>query len=359
MKKLMYIIFLLFAGSSVGWTQTPPPLSAFELQIFDPLPSISFANLVVSNGLSATQPVFKVIMSNGTPLRLEGIMYWKDINSNNFVELAYFLTKPFASRSILSNQLGTGDLRVESDRINQTAIDQNLAKGRPIGTYAIEMRVLTPDMNTIPGFSNIIRRELTFYNPSQTITITSPQPGATENPTDVIVNWTTVIGAQYYIVKVNNRKTPSQNLEAILTSENPLVNNKNVGNVSSVSLRSILEREWTGGDEIVVRVSAYIPGPSGGFTLESQIINFMLAAPNNVQTQQQNNALQTLLAYLPPNLLAQYNNLLASSQLSITGFQNADGSFLTQAQVTAILQALQADPSRVVSLIINPNTGGN
>jgi len=356
MKKLMYLVFLLFAGSSVGWAQTP--LTVFQLEIFDPLPSISFANLVVSNGLSATQPVFKVIMSNGTQVRLEGTMYWRDINSNNFVELAYFLTKPFTSRSILSNQLGSGDLKVESDRINQTAIDDNLAKGRPIGTYAIELRVLAPDNSSIPGFTNIIRRELTFYNPSQTITITSPAPGSTEQTADVIVKWTSVIGAQHYIVKVNNRKTPSQNLEAILTSENPIVNNRNVGNVTSVSLRSILEREWTAGDEIVVRVSAYVPAPSGGFNLESQIVNFNLATQNNVQTQQQNNALTTLMTYLPPGMLTQFNNLLSSQTLSITGFQNGDGTFMTQAQVTQLLQALQANPSRIVSLIINPTSGG-
>lgn len=359
MKKLLYIFLLVFGISSSGFGQGI--LTQFQLEIFDPLPSISFANLVVSNGLSATQPVFKVLMNNGVQVKLEGTMFWKDINSNTEVELAYFRTRAFSSRTILSNQLGTGDLRVENDRINQTAIDANTAKGKPIGTYRLVLWILDPNTNApLPalGFQNPQDKSLTFYNPSQTITITSPSPGSTENPTDVIVNWTSVIGAQHYLIKVNNRKTPSQNLEAILTSENPLVNNRNVGLATSVSLRSILEREWTPGDEIVVRVSAYVPGPSGGFNLESQIINFNLSAPNSVQTNSQITALTSIFASLPPNMVTNIMAIINSIQgtLTISGFQSGDGTFMSQAQLTTILQMLQANPSLVQSIILNTNS---
>lgn len=362
MKKLLTAIVLFVGLTSAGMAQGNPPLTAFQLDVFDPLPSISFANLVVSNGLSATQPIFRVIMSPGTMVKISGEMYWTDINSTTPVKLADFRTREFSSRTILSNQFGSGDIRIEDDYINQDAIDQNLNKGRPIGTYSLTLWVLDPVTNaplSLPGITNPQQRSLTFYNPSQTITITAPMQGSVEQPTDVIVSWTQVTGAASYIIKVNNRKVAGQTDEEILNSENPIVNNRDVGNRTTVNLRSIMQREWAAGDEIVVRVSAFVPGPSGGFNLESNLVRFSLAPANNLQVQQQNSALTQIISFLPPNIVAQFNNLLQGQNISISGFRNADGTIMTQAEVTAILQYLQANPQNVLNMQINTNSGNN
>lgn len=362
MKKFLSAIMLFVGLTGAGLAQPTTTLTAFQLDVFDPLPSISFANLVVSNGLEATQPVFRVIMNPGVQVKISGEMYWTDINATSPVKLADFRTREFNSRIILSNQFGSGDIRIEDDYINQDAIDQNLAKGKPIGTYSLTLWVLDPVTNqplSLPGITNPQQRSMTFYNPSQTITITQPMQGSVEQPTDVIVSWTQVTGAASYFIKVNNRKSPGQSDEDILNSENPIINNRDLGNRTTVNLRSIIEREWAAGDEIVVRVSAFVPGPSGGFSLQSNLVRFTLAAQNNIQVQIQNSALTTIMSYLPPNLIAQFNNLLQGQNIAISSFRNADGTLMTQAQVTAIMQALQANPQNVVGVQIIQNTGSN
>lgn len=362
MKKFFSAIMLFVVLTGTGLAQPIPILTAFQLDVFDPLPSISFANLVVSNGLEATQPIFRVIMNPGVKVKISGEMYWTDINTNTPVKLADFRTREFTSRTILSNQFGSGDIKIEDDYVNQTAIDQNLAKGKPIGTYSLTLYVLDPLTNlplSLPGITNPQQRSMTFYNPSQTITITAPMQGSVEQPTDVIVSWTQVTGAASYYIKVNNRKSPGQSDEDILNSENPIINNRDLGNRTTVNLRSIIEREWAAGDEIVVRVSAFVPGPSGGFSLQSNLLRFSLAAQNNIQVQIQNSALTTILSALPPALVSQINNLMQGQNISINGFRNADGTMMTQAQVTAILQALQANPQNVMNVQIITNSNNN
>ena len=52
----------------------------------------------------------------------------------------------------------------------------------------------------------------------------------------------------------------SSSAEAALKGSNPLIDNREVGDVTSIDLRSILNREWLGGQKVVFSVTAIIPG---------------------------------------------------------------------------------------------------
>ena len=50
----------------------------------------------------------------------------------------------------------------------------------------------------------------------------------------------------------------SSSAEAALKSANPLIDNREVGDVTSVDLRTILDRQWLGGQKVVFSVTAII-----------------------------------------------------------------------------------------------------
>jgi hypothetical protein len=189
------------------------------------------------------------------------------------------------------------------------------------------------------------------------------------DPGNVVAIWNSISGATQYRVRANIRRLPTQSLEEALASGNPIINDR-VVNATTVNLRTILDREWAVGQEIVLQVAALIPGV-GQEPIYSQPISFLLT--NNTQTLgggtgggggttpvtiiplsptqivQIGNILSAqpaLVNILPPAVL----QALVSGNLALT-LRNGDGSPITPQQLQATLNYLQANPSQLLNII--------
>ncbi len=348
-KTFFILAFLILIGAREAQSQS----MSLQLIINEPLPALDFAGFVISNDLTNTPEVFRVIIfPEGQRVYLKGLMQWQDVGTTGWRQLVSFTTNVFTSRTFTNRQLGTGDLRVQDSEVNTAAIEDNLAKGKPVGEYRLYLEVWLEN-GTAPAAS--AEKYMTFFNPSQTLSLMSPLQGTSYDPGTVIATWTSLTGVTNYKIRANVRTNPSQSLEDALAQGNPLINDKDVGNVTTANLRPLLDREWQGGQEVVVQVFANIPGPAGGSNVFSPVVNFYINAPNNTQQQALNAALQQIVAQLPPAILNQLGPYLTNANLQLTGILKEDGSMLTTAELTAIFAYLQTHPENIVNIIVTPN----
>ncbi|MBU2447227.1 MAG: hypothetical protein KJ666_16865, partial [Bacteroidetes bacterium] len=183
-----------------------------------------------------------------------------------YQEIGFFQTYPFASRTLCNNDIGTTEIKINEYRSNSTLINENIARGKPTGSYRITAILMDPTATTV---FNQDQKELFFLNPAQTLSIRAPRAGSEVDAGNVNVEWDALQGIGNYFVKANVRTSPTQSLEEALSFGTPLVNNRSVGALTNVNLRDYLEREWSLGDEIVIQVGANISGPGGGQRLYS------------------------------------------------------------------------------------------
>lgn len=347
-KTFFILAFVLLLGAR----EVNAQLAFFDFTVNEPLPALDFAGFIVTNDLTNTPEVFRVIIQpEGVNVFLKGSMRWRDVGQTSFVDLVSFTTVPFASRTFTNRQLGTGDLRVQSSDVNSVAIENNLAKGKPVGEYELTLELYYANGTLF----NTVQRRLTFFNPSQTLNLIQPLQGASFDPGTVIATWTSLTGVNSYKIRANVRTNPNQSLEDALAQGNPLINDKEVGSVTTVNLRTLLDREWQGGNEVVVQVFANIPGPGGGTNVFSPIVNFYINASSNASLQAQNTALQQLISQLPPAILNQLGPYLTNTNLQLTGIVREDGSMLSTTELTQILNYLQMNPESIVNITITPN----
>ncbi len=289
MKTITKTIFALFLLLNIN---TSIQAQTINLVVFEPLPIIDFAAFAVSNNLTGAPRIFGAeITPQGIEVQAEFRIEWQKIGATSWQEMVYFITRPFLSRNIYNDDVGVADIRMEQINSNKTAIDENISLGRPTGKYRLMA-------NLIVGGSIVSTdsKELSFVNPTPTLSIMLPVSGSFHDPGNVQANWDNISGVSEYIVKANVRKNPGEDLESALNSGDPLINNKSVKKVSNVNLRELeFDREWSPGDEVVLQVTATIPGPAGGVQLRSNIVNFYINDPN---------------APLVQNMLLQLNNIL-------------------------------------------------
>lgn len=347
-KTLFILAFVLILGVRETKSQT---ISFFDFTVNEPLPALDFAGFIITNDLTNTPEVFRVIIQPaGVDVFLKGTIRWRDVGQTTFENLISFTTIVFPSQTFTNRQLGTGQIRVQNSDVNTPAVERNLAKGKPVGDYELTLELYYANGTLY----NTVQRRLTFFNPSQTLNLIQPLQGASFDPGTVIATWTSLTGVTNYKVRANVRTSPSQSLEDALAQGNPLINNKDVGNVTTVNLRNLLDREWQGGQEVVLQVSANIPGPGGGTNVFSPIVNFYINASSNASLQAQNTALQQLISQLPPAILNQLGPYLTNTNLQLTGIVREDGSMLTTTELTQILQYLQLNPESIQNIIITP-----
>ncbi len=328
MKLKIFLIFLLFIIPA-------SPQNSINLIVFPSLTSTDFSSLIPSNELQNNVRVFCVeINPQGVPVVLKGVFEWKKVGSNSFWELGNFATNSFTSRNFCNDELGTANLSISNFNSNSELLDENLRIGVPSGVYRINLMLYDETGQNLLAQDS---EELSFLNPAQTIQIINPQAGSTCDEGNIIIEWTTVLGADYYSITANTRNNPNQSLEEALNSGTPLVNNKNVGLTNSANLRELLERELEPGSEVVVQVVANVPGPYGGSKLFSQIVNFNILSPDTPTQQILNLRLRNILSKLPNSQLLSLleNNQINLSEITI---RKDDGSVMSLEELINFLE---------------------
>jgi len=345
-----YSCFLFFLFASLAYGQ----VNFFDFTIFEPLPSVDIGAFMTINGLQNNQKIFLVTISGSGMVELNGLIEWKDVNASSFKSIYQFTTKPFAARNFYNTDIGNSSISIGEKSSDSDALKELTNKGKPVGEFRFTLKLLKADGSLYTEIPQPAPKTISFLNPAQTITILSPAENSVQDAGNVIAIWTPVAGATEYTIKAGIRTSSSQSFEEALSSGSPLINNKSAGNVTSHDLRSLLDREWTAGQEIVMQVTAIIPGPSGGQTLLSNIVNFSLNSNNLDSTKpgttgsafNHNNPLKLQLMNINNGNLRQA--LAASGKiLKIIG---PDGSELSAADLDAILKYLQENPESIIEI---------
>jgi len=326
-----FLLFFIFLGNSF-------PQNSITLQIFQPLPEIDFGSMLIQNNLSGVPKVFYVSISPaGKNVYVRGYILWDKNDGNGFRQVFSFLTEKFVSKNFYSDELGSSGLRIASHDANSSLTEEILKKGKPTGTYRFQLQLLNENQVYLTETS----QDVTFSNPSQTLLIITPESGSSQAVGSVIARWSKITGVDKYKIKLNVRTSPAQSLEEALNSGTPLINNKIIeGGITSVDLRSYLDREWLPGQELVLQVSAVVEGLGGGSTLPSEIISFSIAASAGNTVKSDKESLIALLYELKNDQALQFASLLSNVSMDNVKFYNNEGGEITFAQFQSIINSI-------------------
>lgn len=334
--SLLILIFLsinLFSQNSV------------RLVVFPSLTTMDFSTFTTLNDLVGAPRVFCVEMDvRDQYVVMSGTVLWQKKPGTDFIELGWFVTRPFLPRTLCNDDIGKEDIRLHDYRTNPNLIDENLKLGKPTGTYRLIVELFDSTSQNKLGEDV---QELVFLNPSQTISIINPRPGGNYDAGNVLIEWTPVSGVSHYIIKASQRTDQNQSLEEALNRGIPLVNNKNVGVTTSVNLREVLDRELPSSGEIVLQVIGNVEGPSGGIKLYSDIVNFYILSPESQAYQQLANRLNNALSRLGDNELLE---LLKNNQIDLSKIQirKEDGTLMT---LDELIIFLETNPNLILRIV--------
>lgn len=273
-SKLLFALLFIF-----GINLSAQEKIIIQLNVFEPLPEVSFTAFLTNQFLPGTPRILQVIMSpHGKKVIVKGSIQWRKIDKSSFTELFNYTTKPFASQNYYNDDISAlSEIKIDESNSNDELLKENRIKGIPTGTYKIVMQVYSENME----FQSEATSELNFLNPSQTLSIIQPNVGDKLDVAGILLAWTNVLGVSEFIVKANIRSSKFESLEEALQKGNPIVDNRSVGIKISVNLREILDRELIGGEELVVQIRGIVPGPGGPTVIYSDIINFYTTSPGN------------------------------------------------------------------------------
>ena len=357
-KKFLFALFLIF-----GINISAQEKVTVALNVFKPLPEVSFAAFLTNPYLENTPRILQIIMSpHGKDVIVQGSILCRKIDGSTFEELSSYKTKPFSSRNFYNDDFSSIDgIEIEDSDTNEDLLDENLRKGKPSGTYKIIIQVY--DVNMV--FQSEAISELNFLNPAQTLTIIEPAIGDKLDVGGIILTWTDVLGVTDFIVKANIRSSKMESLEEALQKGNPIVDNKSVGFKTSINLREILDRELIGGEELVVQVRGLVPGPGGPTVIYSDIVNFYLKSSGSSPVDKGVQEFESLLVEVMAEwkeqgegnseaykILANLLEDLRNGNINFNDIQikNENGLQLTYVDFMQILEYLRRNPSLLINL---------
>ena len=365
-KIRTYLILLLFCCTIPGYAQ----VTYFDFQVFTPLPTIDIGAFITANGLHNTSRLFLVtIAPAGIKVKLQGRILWRDVNSTDFTPLLNYVTKEFDSRNFDNTDIGVTDIKTEVWNYDNDSVEKLRGRGKPVGTFRFIVNLLLPDGSNYPGLSEITR-DMFFPNTAQTISIISPPANSSQDPTNVLAQWTQAMGASEYLVKVGVRTNPSQSLEEALNSGVPLANNVSVGLNTSVNLFTCLERQWLPTQEIVFQITAFLPSPGGGERLYSDIISFkffgqepltdtLMGTDRSSRSSQRTYSIEELKRIFAGISRADLQNFLNNCG-EILEIVDQDGKVISGQELQRILDYLKQNPNAIIDIVpelksSNPN----
>ena len=320
-KILHYLFALIFI---LGINISAQEKVMVTLNVFQPLPEVSFAAFLTNPFLESTPRILQVIMApHDKMVIVRGSILWRKVDESSFNELLSYTTKPFTSRNFYNDDFSSIDgIEIEEFNSNDDLLQENLKQGKPSGTYKITVQVFNENME----FQSDATTDLDFLNPAQTLTIIQPVKGERWDVGGVQLTWTEVTGVSEYIIKANIRTSKFESLEEALQKGNPIISNKSVGLRTSVNLREILDRELVGGEELVIQVRALVDGPGGPTVIYSDLVNIYLKGATSAVIDKSVEELVSLVEQFREQLVEQLKVEAASDE----GGDSEEGDALEQ-----------------------------
>lgn len=277
-----YIFVILFISLNFI-TLTAQEKVRATINVFDPLPEISFAAFLTNPFIPGTPRIFQIMLSpHGQDVIVVGTIKWRKPGYSGQQDLVEFTTKPFKSKNFYNDQINTDpDLRIDDSNYDDELASENLKLGKPTGLYTLIVQVYDLNMELMDEqIVDLGIKGIGFVNPSQTLEFIQPLAGSYHNSGGVVLTWSEVIGVSDFVIHANIRTSKEESFEEALNKGNPIIDNRSVGLNTSANLREILDRELVPGQEIVAQVRGIIPNPGGQNILYSNIINFYISDPN-------------------------------------------------------------------------------
>ncbi|GJQ62845.1 MAG: hypothetical protein SCALA702_18980 [Melioribacteraceae bacterium] len=334
------LVFLLLSGSLFSQNFT------LTLNLFEPFTATEFAALGMSRELGKSPRVFSVeILPEGQTVWAVVKVDWQGTGDNSFRQLYSFTTERFLSRTVFNDELGFA-IGIDQSETDEDLIEDNLKLGKPTGNYRIYLTLYDDNNNQVA----FVTEDMEFLNPSQTLSLQLPVPETSHDPGNVTAVWDRLVGVDNYIIRANVRQNRSQSLEDALESGIPIIDNAELGDVTSINIREHLQREWLPGQEIVFQVYAKIEGPGSGTALYSEIVNFYLEgeAPS-VQEELGENIIEistTLPTVEEQEIMTSFLNGDLGNIVNVS----VDGKFLSRTELNNLLDSLRINPDKLINI---------
>jgi len=309
------------------------------------LTNLDLGGLIMSGGLTNQPRIARIVITpENKDVYMDIVATWKKDLNSTFQQLFSFRTQSFKSRIIFNDELGS--VIKGTGSWDKTLVEELAAKGKPTGVLGITARLYDRN-NTIAGQDY---KEFVFLNPSPTISIISPTEGTAYDVGSVIAIWTPVQGAASYKILANTIPDGVTSAEAALRSGNPIIDNKDVGNVTSVDLRSLLSREWIGGQRIVLSVTAISPGTGGGTSIASVPVTFVLNRQGEVTTPLITPELLKLVELINGQVSQDFINKIMRGEVTIEAIVDEADRSVDPSDLLRILNSLLMNRDSIISL---------
>ena len=333
------------------------PLTSFQAQpykidliVFQNLNTVDFAAFSFANGLRGAPRIFQaVITPEGGDVIVQGEVDWQRDENSVSDRLVTFTTNKFRARSFFNDEIGTSDIRIASVDENKDLTEEMIKKGNPTGNFTINLELLDSNSNLLDRSDP---KELFFLNPTQTITIFSPVEESTYDVGNVQAQWTAVTGATSYRIRANVIPPGSPSPEDALNAGNPFINDWDVGTNLTVNLSSHLDRQWVGGDQVVMVVTAVITGPGGGSILRSPLVTFRLSQAGNTSQTAANPDLVRLANLISGKVNQDFVNKIFNGQILIDRIHLTDEkeNTVTFTKFLNVLNNWETNPQSIISI---------
>lgn len=341
--KIFKIVLLIFALLITAGTDNKAQHTV-DLQVFQPLPEIDLSAFIYSNDISGLPRIMCFIINpKGDQIELKLTIEWQSPTGGGFQEVLSAQTNPFTARDFCNDEIGNSDITIATSSSNQSIIDELRRSERPTGKFRISVNIIGEDS----GDSEIIE----FTNPTQTFVILTPESGSSHDIGAVLASWEDIIGASNYKLKVTERTSPTQSLDDAIESGNPYVD-ADVGLVTVANLRTLLQREWFPGQEMVMQVIAEIPGPSGGSKIYSNIVNFYLSDLTDGSIEMVTMELAELLQLLDDGTGSELLQEIIENGVKLIGIRRSDGTPLTADEIMRLLDFLKNNTNTIIDLTV-------
>lgn len=345
-RIIMTLVSLLFL---LPFTSFRAQQDRIDLVVFKDLTTTDFAAFMFTNNVTAPRIFHVLITSQQQKVVVRGEIFWQGNENPSPQKLVTFTTVKFKPRSFFNDEIGNSEIDIETSDGNKSLAEDIIKKGMPAGRFTIYLNLLDNNLNVL---AHADPKTLSFLNPAQTITIISPIEESTYDVGNVQAQWTAVAGASSYRIRANVYLSGSSNPENALNARNPYIDDHDVGSNLSVNLSTILNRQWVGGDQVVMAVTAIIPGPGGGTTLRSPLVTFRLSQSGNSSSSTVNPDLVRLANLIAGKVNQDFVNKLAGGVITPDKMQFTDenGNTLTFAEFLNILNKLEVNPASIISV---------
>lgn len=347
--KLSIIIFICYLTMFI---KAQP--ASIQLNVFQDLRTIDIAAFAFDENLENLPRIMQVIINPpGKEVIVEGVVTWMKDQKSGFLEVGRFKTRPFTARTFYNDEIGSvRDIEIESSSYNSDLTNELRAIGKPKGIFRIVLTLYDKDGNRLAEDK---KEEFVFLNPTPP-SIISPQEGTTYDVGNILVQWTESIGAKTYKIMANYLGA-NETYEQALKAGNPLINDRDVGNVTSINFRDLLNRELLSDTTIVLAVKAIVPRPGGNDELISPIVTFKTSsgAKTTQEGSQQQNISPELLRlanFLNSLGKPEFSDKLLKGKIDPNQIQITDenGNIVSFTDLTNILNYLEGNEKSIISI---------